>query len=225
MFRKSFTAAFCAASLVLFFSCGGGENPESPVDEITAEAWALFEQGAFGEAAARFGDAIQQDPQWADAYNGRGWCLLELRELEASSEDFYRAIQLSQSSDQVAHEARTGRGSVLNALREHRDAVEATMTVIEEDPSFRFSHRESIDIVDVRLIQSTALLGLALGEQSPSVVDSLFDDVAGNLNAIDTENTVSREDPSTWRVGEKRYISFEETILEKLEWLISVYFG
>jgi tetratricopeptide (TPR) repeat protein len=212
-------------ALLVLLSCGDGNGPSQPADDVTAEAWGLFEEGRYTEAAARFTEAIAQDPQWADAYNGRGWCELEQRELDASLQDFDSAIEFSGEIAQVVNEARTGQASVHNAGRAHADAAEAASAVIESDPSFVFSHRASIDVIDVRLTLCTALLGLARDEGDPAAVDSLFDEISGNLNAIDGEAPVYRDDPATWRLGDERFITFEEAVLEKLEWLISVYFG
>jgi tetratricopeptide (TPR) repeat protein len=212
-------------TIIAIYNGFEGRSNGFVVHNTVTEAWELFEKGGFLDASEKFTEAITQNEEWADAYNGRGWCLLELRDLEEASADFAHAIQFSGSLMQVANEARTGQSSVWSASHDYEAAAEATQAVIDSDPSFQFSHRESIDIDDVRLTLSTALVGLARDAESPSAVDSLFDEIAVHLNAVDGENLVLREDPTTWRLGDERYVSFEEAILEKLEWLISVYSG
>ncbi|MFQ6104707.1 MAG: tetratricopeptide repeat protein [Candidatus Glassbacteria bacterium] len=212
---------------MIILSCGGDSNPSSPFYEITAEGWLLFEDGNYQEAVGKFTEALGQNSSWADAHNGRGWSYLELRRLDEAETDLNNAVGLSLAAgyEQVRNEARTGLGSVLNSKGESIDASATLRAVIEDDASFTFSHRSSVDIIDVRLMLSTALLDLAVGESDPSVVDSYFDEIAQNLNSIDSENPISRDDPISWYVGEVRFDSFEEALLEKLEWLIELHSG
>jgi hypothetical protein len=72
---------------------------------------------------------------------------------------------------------------------------------------------------------ASSLVGLAEGEGDSLIVRTYFDEIAENLNAIDPDHPVYRDDPNSWRVGQERYTSFEQAILEKLEWLIGLYYG
>ncbi len=207
---------------LLFFACGGSD-PAGPVEDITAEGWALFVEGRFQDAADKFTEAIGADDGWADAYNGRGWSRIELRDLAGAESDLSAATDLGDG--QVRNEARTGLGSVLNSLGEYAEAVSTLRAVTGSDASFQFSHRASIDIIDVRLSLSSGLVGLAETEDDPGIVDGYFDEIADNINLIDPGEPILRSDPETWALGSDRFSTFEEALLEKLEWLITVYFG
>jgi hypothetical protein len=214
-------------SIVLIYNGVVASSNTFSVDPSPSEGWDFFEHGLYEEAISLFSELLDHNPDLADAFNGRGWSYLELRRLNDAKSDFNSSIQLAtnQGLGQVANEARTGLGSTLNATGEYTDAVQPLRAVIDDDPSFCFGHRTSIDIIDVRLVLSIVLLGVAKDEANSDVVDSYFDEIAENLNAIDTENPIYRNDPSTWRVGNERFNSFEGAVLEKLEWLISIYWG
>jgi Flp pilus assembly protein TadD len=89
---RNFRALF---ALVLVLACGGGNGSSDSIDELTAQAWALFSQGNYTDGATGFSEVIAKDVNWADAYNGRGWCFLELRQLQNAAGDFTMATQLA----------------------------------------------------------------------------------------------------------------------------------
>ncbi len=218
---------FFVIILLLTIQCGGDNGNPTPVDEITAEGWSLFSVGDYDAAIGRFSEALGLNADWADAYNGRGWSNLELRRLDGAKTDLNTAVQIAtgQNLSQVANEARTGLGSVLNREEEYDETVQVLGSVVTSNPSFQFTHRSSVNIFDVRLILSSAFLSLSEGEEDAGTVDSYFDQIAEHLNAIDPDNPVRRDDPFSWRVGVETFGSFEEAILEKLEWLINLYIG
>jgi len=209
----------------LICCCCGGSNPTAPPTEITEAGWVFFQQGYLEDAVSKFSEALGVNSNWADAHNGRGWSFLELRRFDDAANDLQAVLSLTGGQGQIANEARTALGSVQNTAGDYESSSQNLRAVISSDPAFRFSRRATVDIVDVRLLLSTALLGLSEDETDPDVVDSYFDEIASNLNAIDTENPVYRDDPNSWKLGVNRYNSFEETILEKLEWLINIYYG
>jgi len=214
-----------ALAAILVICCCGGSDPSAPASELTIEGWSLFGQGLYQDAVNKFTEAIGTDSNWADAHNGRGWSYLELRNFDSAAGDLQRVITLTGGQGQISNEARTALGSVENNAGDYTSASQHLTAVIASNPEFQFTHRTSVDITDVRLLLSSALLGLSEDETDPDSVDAYFDDIASNLNAIDTENPVYRDDPNSWKVGENWYNSFEETILEKLEWLINLYYG
>jgi len=222
--RKLLSALLVSAATI---SCGGDSGPTAPVEELTESGWALFEEGNYEEALGSFEEALSSDPGHPDALNGKGWCHVQLRMLEEAAADFGSSIKNAEDRGeiQVANEARTGLGTASNNLGDHSRAAEALQAVLDSDPGFVFSRWQSIDATDVRIMLSLAKLGLAGEAEEETEVDALFDEIASQINEIDPENPISRDDPDSWRVGYSSFGSFEEAILEKLEWLIEIYLG
>ena len=85
------------------FGAGCSSDPkrlsESSEAELAyGEGIGLFDQGFYKNAIPALDKAIQLDPDYADAYNNRGWSYANLGEYQTAIADYTKAIQLDRDS-------------------------------------------------------------------------------------------------------------------------------
>ena len=86
----------------------------------------------YQEAVKHFTNAIQQNPEAAEAYSGRGLAYLSIGALDKALADFSRAIELNQ----ISAEAYNGRSIVYRAKGDFDNAIANLNEAIRLDPEF-----------------------------------------------------------------------------------------
>lgn len=104
---------------------------------LTADDWLLqavgkYKQGKFQDAIQDFDQAITLNPQFAEAYNGRGFMYHWLQQPSKALQDYNRAIALN---PQLA-EAYNGRGFTYHWLKQYPKALQDYNQSIALNPKF-----------------------------------------------------------------------------------------
>ncbi|MBR1806299.1 MAG: tetratricopeptide repeat protein [Selenomonadaceae bacterium] len=96
------------------------------------EAWKLWSQNDFNGAAKLFDEAIQLNPNNADAWRGRGTAYAGLKQYERAIQDYDKAIQLNPN----LYQAYNNRGNAYNELGQHERAIQDYNKAIQLNPNY-----------------------------------------------------------------------------------------
>ena len=176
----------CTCALTLCFGCGGGDGgggPTRTAATVTAQGWALFEQGQYADARDKFDEALALDDTYADAYNGQGWSNANLDELSAAINSFIQCLSNGMTTaDPYAGEAAVYR----DYNNRFSDAIAAANTALSKNRRYVFSHDTSFDWKDLMLILAQSHFGNGDYETANAWVDSLPGGVPQDPGAIET---------------------------------------
>jgi tetratricopeptide (TPR) repeat protein len=161
---KYVMVVLCACSLAITSGCGGdgggGDGGVCNTAEcLTAEGWTLFEQGNIDGAIAKFTDAIEADPGYADAYNGLGWSYANKDALSEALENFGRCITSGMTTaDPYAGCAPVYRDAEF-VVDYFDSAIVVDSTALAKDPDYEFSHDKTFNSDDLHLILAQSYYG------------------------------------------------------------------
>jgi cytochrome c-type biogenesis protein CcmH/NrfG len=139
--------------------CGGGgtTGPSEPTAaSLTAEGWRSFETDSLDTATARFTDALDLDPGYADARTGLGWVALRRNDFDGAETAFTTALSLDSTAT-----AAWGGAVVTAAGRDRSTQVRSRgLELLDADPQFVFAHDPNFSASDVRWLVARAALDL-----------------------------------------------------------------
>ncbi|MBC8400660.1 MAG: hypothetical protein H8E14_04150 [Candidatus Marinimicrobia bacterium] len=152
--------------LVLLFS-GCRKIHEASNLELTEYAWDQYEHGNYPESYTSFKEAITIDSTYQDGYNGLGWALGKLVQVDSSVFYFSTGLPLTQPKDvaaNVRHEIWAGLTFAHQAAGQDSLAIlfgdslitDISDVIVAETASWTFSHDEDLNHLDVRLSLATA---------------------------------------------------------------------
>lgn len=158
----------CLFSLLFVVGCG------PTAEEITNDAWQLYEQSQYSEALAKFNEAISTDDTYADAHNGQGWSYAELDSLSKSVSGFENCTSL----DNNLSDAHAGLALVYADLPDDSACINSANTLIQQEPSYEFSHKTSVTIEDIRIVKAKSCCNIgdfATALSEIQIIDPSFD--------------------------------------------------
>ena len=127
------SVGLAAAALLAAVACGGRTNPPEVEARLEyQEGRVLQEQGSVKKAGDAYARAIYLDPNFAEAYVGRGYAYLAHENLENALADFDKAIEL----DAGLHEAYNYRALVALGMGDAEQAMLDFTKAIEVSPGF-----------------------------------------------------------------------------------------
>jgi tetratricopeptide (TPR) repeat protein len=196
---------FLIFSLILLYGCGKkSTQPEKTASEFTAEGWSLFESDDFTGAKSKFSEAMAKDGNYADAYNGRGWCNAFL-DLDSDAISDFEAANTKNLSKPDAY---AGLAGVYVGNQEFANAVENASMALSMDPNYQFSHRTAIDFSDLHLIKAQAYYGLG---------GIYLDSAQAEVNCLNPFNGLDPAESSSWVVNGIIYNSYAEALLKEIQ--------
>lgn len=107
----------------------------------TEQGWISYNSSNYTQALLNFERALNSDPEYADAYNGVGWCQLSLSlTLTLALESFQNAVRYDSSNS----DAWIGLGTVLYLRNKDNSdftsAIRAIDNALDADESFLYRH-------------------------------------------------------------------------------------
>lgn len=115
------------AAIMMLYGCGG---PEATKMKFYNKGKGLYEKGEFMNANLEFKNAIQIDPQFADAYYWTGMSLMKLGDLNNAFGRFLKAVE----NDPGHLKAQVEMGKLFLFSRAHDRAMEKAELVLKADP-------------------------------------------------------------------------------------------
>jgi tetratricopeptide (TPR) repeat protein len=148
-----------------------GDDDGSRVDTLLNEGWFLFETGNFSRSQSRFQEALELDWHCADAFNGRGWCGLNMNSLYAAKWDFLQALE----KGHLAPDPLAGLAIAYRDLdpADFEAAAASATSALRRDPRFVFEHDPTLDWRDLRLIMAQSYFAMGIYPLANAQVDSL----------------------------------------------------
>jgi tetratricopeptide (TPR) repeat protein len=191
---------------LLLFACGGkkGTTPEKTAQQLTAEAWSLFESADYDGAKAGFEEALSKDANYADAYNGRGWSYGFLDMKDEALVDFQSAINKGLDKP----DAHVGLAGLYLGKEEFQSAATHAWAALSMDSDYSFSHKSSINYLDLHLILAQAYYGLG---------DDYLDSAQVQVDYLNPANHLDPTDPNTWKVSGQTYATYPEALLKEIQ--------
>lgn len=204
-------AGFFILMLILVIvsaNCGKSTKPPPPPEptaaELTAEGWQLFESNQFANAKPKFSEALGKDGEYADAYNGRGWCNAFLYLDNEAISDFDSA----NSKGLGKQDAHAGLAGIHVGNQESLSAINSARTVLSQDSSYQFSHKPAIDSLDLHLILAQAYYGLG---------GAYLDSAQQRVDYLNPANDLDPTNPATWIVSGVTYDTYAEALLKEIQ--------
>jgi hypothetical protein len=191
---------------LLFFACGGkkGTTPEKTAEELTAEAWSLFESADYVAAKSGFDQALSKDANYADAYNGRGWSNGFLDLNDDALADFQSAIAKGLNQP----DAHVGLAGLYLGKEEFQNATTHALAALSLDSDYSFAHKSSINYLDLHLILAQAYYGLG---------GDYLDSAQVEVDYLNPANHLDPADPNTWKVSGQTYATYPEALLKEIQ--------
>ena len=182
--------------------CGNGEPPPPTLPSLHP-GWVAFEAEDHVGAMDEFRFTLSIDPSNADAHLGLGWSLLFLDSLSVAEGEL--AIAHSSGLDRP-EDAFCGLAVARLGMEEFLSTIQAADSVLSLDPAYVFTHRSTIDFLDVHLVRAEACIheGDLISAQE-------------SMDVIDPSNILDPAEPSTWIVDGRSYSIYEEALIAELE--------
>ncbi len=170
--RLLLVSLVCIGLVVYGCGGGGGGGPTKTAESLTVDGWALFEQGKYEEAIDKFGEALELDETYADAYNGLGWSYAKLDELSDALAAFADCIANGMDeADPYAGQAPVYRD--FDDSNHFQNAISSATTALSKERRYIFSHYTSFDWHDLMIIIAQSYYGLSEYTSANAWVDSL----------------------------------------------------
>jgi len=170
--RALVVSLVCLGFVALGCGGGGGGGPGKTAESLTADGWALFEQGKYEEAIDKFNEALELDETYADAYNGLGWSYAKLDQLSDALSAFADCIANGMNdADPYAGRAPVYRD--YDQPNHFEIAISAATTALFQERRYVFSHDSSFDWHDLMIILAQSYFGISDYTNANAWVDSL----------------------------------------------------
>jgi tetratricopeptide (TPR) repeat protein len=196
---------FLIFSLLSLYGCGKkSTKPEKSAQEFAAEGWSLFESEDYTGAKSKFSEALAKDGDYADAYNGRGWCnaFLDL-DGEAVSD-----LNAANTKGLGKPDAYAGLAGVYVGNQEFASALDKARIALSMDSTYQFSHQTAINYMDLHLIKAQAYYGLG---------GAYLDSAQQEVNYLNPFNGLDPAESSSWVVNGIIYNSYAEALLKEIQ--------
>jgi hypothetical protein len=142
---------------------------------LTLEGWSHFEAEDYASALSKFDQAISNDIDCGDAYNGRGWSLIRTNSLSMAISSFTTALLKGvRTPDPYAGEAVAYRDL---EPADFERAIAAADSALGRDVRYVFAHDPHFDWRDLRLILAQCHFATSRYEMANAQIDSLGGDV------------------------------------------------
>ncbi len=199
-------ATMLSLLLLLWSGCGkSGPTKQERIAAFNQTGWELFQDDEFADALRQFNSGLNLDDLNVDGNLGRGWSLLMLGDPDLDT----TTAALERAATNAAAQQDAWCGLSATALNDQRypDADSLAARVLTaSDTSYVFLYRDQVDWQDLLLIQAQARY--------------FSTDYTGAWNAtllltVGTEfEPIDPADPSTWVIGAKLFVLFEELLAQ-----------
>ncbi len=136
---SSFIAALHTPPARISTQSGSPKTKEQQLDEALAH----HEAKRYREALAAYEQAIQLDPGFSYAYNGKSLALYNLKRYKEALDTIGHAIVLTPNDPSLYY----GKGRVLEQMQDYQDALRAYEQALRLDPRYALAWRKKGDVL------------------------------------------------------------------------------
>jgi len=174
--------------------------------QLIQDSWDNYENGNYEAAINRFLEILADNPNYADAYNGLGWCYSSnsIDSLDKALDNFSTALTFQASLPG----ALAGRGFVNLALKKYNPAIQDLTKVLEQNSNYVFEHNSKVTANAIRL---------ALAEAN--FYKQNYDSSQAQVDILAPANGLNPNDNTTWILKSTSYPSYESALLAWIEQL------
>ena len=182
----------------LLLGCGITSTSSSGGSRL-GDAWSLYHNGEYADAADLFQELVDEDLSVAEALCGIGWCRLHLRHPDLSR----TAFQSSLYADQEYLDSRVGEAFALRDASVPDDGrlMEQARGSLREAPSYTFSHETRINADDLRVLLAQVFY-----------YHQEFDSCYARCLEVDPAISIAPEDTLSWFM----YPNFQSALFAEL---------
>src|SRR5271169_2751189 len=138
--------------------------------QLTADGWSAFSGSDYQSALTNFNNAIGEDGNFVDAYNGAGWANAKLNAPQSAVTDFTNGLSKDTSApDSLSLEMNAGLAFAYNAQKNYAQSVASALSVLGANANWAFVHHSSINAAELHLLLAEDYFA----QSSPDYVSSL----------------------------------------------------
>ncbi|MBD3182405.1 tetratricopeptide repeat protein [Candidatus Poribacteria bacterium] len=169
MQTKTIIFPFLLVMLVVFIGCSDEEADEVPLAEKRInEGWSEYMAANYSDAVIRHQQALDTDPDAAEAYNGIGWALARLNRISEAVENFQRAIAMEPSNA----DAHAGLAGAYMAERDYERAIASARAALSAQSEY-FSPHDDIGVTELRILLAKSYYNRGEYSEARAQVDLL----------------------------------------------------
>jgi len=129
-------------------------------DDYAEYGWTVINDGNYTSALTQFQDALQLDPENADAYNGLGWIFSRMNEPDSALVYFNTGMGLATPASQIQLEIYTGRAFSYHAKQQYLSGIDDCNEVLATDSNFVFSRDTTVTANSVAALLAANYFGV-----------------------------------------------------------------
>jgi tetratricopeptide (TPR) repeat protein len=159
--------------VILALGCGT-DDPEYAALDLVNDGWQKFEGGMFCTALKRFESAIEMDPSYGDAYNGKGWAAMRVSSLEIALSAFDE-ISNGQMTIPDPVDVVVGKAIIYGNLdpTDPEATIALADSALKMDPAYEFTHDRRLTWHDLRIILARSYFALGQYDEAKAQIDIL----------------------------------------------------
>ena len=116
-------------------------------EKLVSEGWAEYGAGNYEDAVAKFEEALAEDSDSSEAYNGIGWSMARLGQVRASIDNFKKAVE----KDPDNADAHAGLAGAYFADGDYERSIASAKSLLLRRPEYS-SHHDEIRAADIRIL-------------------------------------------------------------------------
>jgi tetratricopeptide (TPR) repeat protein len=137
--------------MILFFvGCSNEEQTTvASAEELVSQGWKEYVAGNYKDAIGKYQEALAENPDVLDAYNGIGWAMARSGQVRDSIDSFRKAIE----KDSLNADAHAGLAGVYFASNDYERAIASAKSALLLNPQY-ISHHDDINSYDVHVLMA-----------------------------------------------------------------------
>ena len=144
--------------------------PTKTAAQYTADGWSAFSGGDYATALTDFNNAIGQDGNYVDAYNGAGWANAKLESPQSAITNFSNGLTKDTNvPDSLSLEMNAGLAFSYNAQKNYSQSITSALSVLGANANWALVHHSAINAAELHLLLAEDYFA----QSSPDYVSSL----------------------------------------------------
>ena len=149
--------------------CGDDEIVVTPnSSERVSEGWKEYVAGNYEDAIAKYQDALEEDPNSADAYNGIGWSKARL----GKNRDAIDSFKIAVAKEPSDVDARAGLAGAYLADGDYERAIASAKLVLSLKPNYT-SYHDDIGVTDIHILLAECYYNVGKYDDAKAQIDLL----------------------------------------------------